>query len=107
MRAWERRRAGAAMGRPGDRCRAENRRRRISRGRRRRRSCDVDYKLIAGMSSLIIFFATGIYSGYAPIAPGTAGYLVCLPVALCTARPPLVHSVALGLLGVRLLFSRR
>jgi len=28
------------------------------------------------MRALIIFFATGIYSGYAPIAPGTAGSVV-------------------------------
>src|SRR5258707_5382959 len=94
MRACERRRAGAAMGRPGDRCRAENRRRRISRGRRRRRSCDVDYKLIAGMRSLIIFFATGIYSGYAPIAPGTAGSGVGLAVIWLAFRPLLIHSPA-------------
>ncbi len=40
------------------------------------------------MENLILLFATGIYSGYAPIAPGTAGsvvglilgYLVCAPI---------------------------
>lgn len=40
------------------------------------------------MENLIILFATGIYSGYAPFAPGTAGsavgvilgYLVCAPI---------------------------
>jgi phosphatidylglycerophosphatase A len=30
------------------------------------------------MRALIIFFATGIYSGYAPVAPGTAGSVVGL-----------------------------
>ena len=28
------------------------------------------------MRPLIIFFATGVYSGYAPVAPGTAGSVV-------------------------------
>lgn len=40
------------------------------------------------MNSLIILLATGIYSGYAPVAPGTAGsvvgvifgYFVCAPL---------------------------
>ena len=39
------------------------------------------------MRSLIIFFATGIYSGYAPIAPGTAGSVVGLAVVWLAFGP--------------------
>ncbi|MEW6299335.1 MAG: phosphatidylglycerophosphatase A [Thermodesulfobacteriota bacterium] len=38
------------------------------------------------MRSVILFFATGAYSGYAPVAPGTAGSLAALPLALLFAQ---------------------
>jgi phosphatidylglycerophosphatase A len=39
------------------------------------------------MRALIIFFATGIYTGYAPIAPGTAGSVVGLVLAWAVFGP--------------------
>lgn len=37
------------------------------------------------LRSLILFLATGAYSGYAPIAPGTAGSLVAIPLIFLSA----------------------
>jgi len=49
------------------------------------------------MRALIIFFATGFYSGYAPIAPGTAGSVVGLAVVWIVSGPLWEHSPALCL----------
>lgn len=38
------------------------------------------------MRAVILFLATGAYSGYAPLAPGTAGSLVALPLAFLFAH---------------------
>lgn len=38
------------------------------------------------MRSLILFLATGAYSGYAPVASGTVGSLVALPLLLLFAQ---------------------
>jgi phosphatidylglycerophosphatase A len=48
------------------------------------------------MRSLIIFFATGIYSGYSPIAPGTAGSVVGLAVVWLGFGPLWRHSPAIA-----------
>src|ERR1017187_8118332 len=50
------------------------------------------------MRSLIIFFATGIYSGYSPIAPGTAGSVGGLAVVWLGFGPLWRHSPALCLI---------
>jgi len=38
------------------------------------------------MRTLILFFATGAYSGYAPVASGTVGSLVALPLIFLSAQ---------------------
>src|SRR5262249_39835342 len=38
------------------------------------------------MRTLILFLATGAYSGYAPVASGTIGSLVALPLIFLSAR---------------------
>ena len=38
------------------------------------------------MRTLILFLATGAYSGYAPIASGTVGSLVALPLVFLSAQ---------------------
>ena len=57
------------------------------------------------MRSLIIFFATGIYSGYAPIAPGTAGSVVGLAVVWLAFGPLWNYSPALCLLVFTIAFA--
>jgi phosphatidylglycerophosphatase A len=54
------------------------------------------------MTRLAVFVATGAYSGYFPIAPGTAGSLVGLVlfVALRAAGGPVVEATGLGILCV-------
>lgn len=55
------------------------------------------------MENLIILLATGIYSGYAPVAPGTAGsvvgvilgYLVCAPI---WRRSPLGFAIGFAII---------
>ncbi len=37
---------------------------------------------------LVIFFSTGFYSGYCPVAPGTAGTVVAVPLYLAMSRLP-------------------
>ena len=53
------------------------------------------------MRAFILFLATGAYSGYAPVASGTVGSLVALPLLLLSAQllhvSPVVHVVALVL----------
>jgi phosphatidylglycerophosphatase A len=38
------------------------------------------------MRSFILFLATGAYSGYAPVAPGTVGSLVAIPLVYGSAQ---------------------
>jgi phosphatidylglycerophosphatase A len=38
------------------------------------------------MRSLILFLATGAYSGYAPVASGTVGSLVAIPLVFLSAQ---------------------
>lgn len=37
---------------------------------------------------MVIFFSTGAYSGFSPIAPGTAGSLVAIPLYLALSKLP-------------------
>jgi phosphatidylglycerophosphatase A len=57
------------------------------------------------MRRLIIFFATGIYSGYAPIAPGTAGSVVGLLLIWFGFGPLWEHSHALCLIVFAIAFA--
>lgn len=38
------------------------------------------------MRTLILFLATGAYSGYAPVAPGTVGTLVAIPLIFLSVQ---------------------
>ncbi len=49
------------------------------------------------MRALIIFFATGAYSGFSPVAPGTAGSVVGLAVVWFAFGPLWNHSALLAL----------
>ncbi|MSQ47383.1 MAG: phosphatidylglycerophosphatase A [Deltaproteobacteria bacterium] len=51
------------------------------------------------MRTLIIFVATGAYSGYAPFASGTVGTLVAIPLILLSAQL-FSFSVALHLIAI-------
>ena len=53
------------------------------------------------MRTLILFLATGAYSGYAPVASGTVGSLVALPFIFFSAR--LFHVSAVLQLGILVL----
>ncbi len=57
------------------------------------------------MRALIIFFATGIYSGYSPIAPGTAGSVVGMAVVWLVFGPLWGHSHALCLTVFAIAFA--
>ena len=57
------------------------------------------------MRALIIFFATGIYSGYSPIAPGTAGSVVGLVVVWFGFGPLWMRSPALCILVFAVAFA--
>ncbi|SRR5579885_619880 len=54
------------------------------------------------MRTLIIFFATGAYSGYSPFAPGTAGSVVGLVLVWFVSGPLWTYSpaVTLGLFAI-------
>ncbi len=45
----------------------------------------------ACLNRLILFFASGCYSGYAPIASGTVGTLVGIPVFILLSQLPLLQ----------------
>jgi phosphatidylglycerophosphatase A len=51
------------------------------------------------MRTLILFLATGAYSGYAPVASGTVGTLVAIPLILLSAQL-FSFSVALHLVTI-------
>ena len=55
------------------------------------------------MGQIIIFLATGGWSGYAPVAPGTAGSVVGLILA-CLVAPSARRSPAVFLMGFALVF---
>ena len=57
------------------------------------------------MRALIIFFATGAYSGYFPIAPGTAGSVVGLLVVWFVSAPLWNWSPLLCLLIFAVVFA--
>ncbi|MFC2172847.1 phosphatidylglycerophosphatase A, partial [Acidobacteriota bacterium] len=53
------------------------------------------------LDRISLLFATGFFSGYFPVAPGTFATLVCIPIVLLLkmAASPLVYPAAtLGLL---------
>jgi phosphatidylglycerophosphatase A len=51
------------------------------------------------MRTLILFLATGAYSGYAPVAPGTVGTLVAIPL-ICLSVQLFSFSVVLHLVVI-------
>lgn len=57
------------------------------------------------MRALVIFFATGIYSGYSPVAPGTAGSVVGLALIWLVWGPLWMHSPALCLAAFAVAFA--
>ncbi len=57
------------------------------------------------MRSLILFFATGIYSGYSPIVPGTAGSVVGLAVVWLAFGPLWQYSHPLCLIVFGIAFA--
>ena len=57
------------------------------------------------MRSFIIFVATGAYSGYSPVAPGTAGSVVGLVVIWLLFGPLWMHSPALCLTVFAIAFA--
>ena len=57
------------------------------------------------MRSLILFFATGFGSGYAPVAPGTAGSVVGMVVVWFVFGPLWMRSPALCLLIFAIAFA--
>jgi phosphatidylglycerophosphatase A len=57
------------------------------------------------MRALIIFIATGAYSGFSPVAPGTAGSLVGLLVVWLALGPLWSHSPSLALLAFAAAFA--
>lgn len=56
------------------------------------------------MRQLVIFFATGAYSGYAPVAPGTAGSIVGLIAGCLVFAPIWRHSPAAFLMVFLIVF---
>ena len=50
---------------------------------------------------LVVFFSTGLYSGYIPLAPGTAGTFVAIPLYLVLSRLP---ALSYGITVVAFLF---
>jgi phosphatidylglycerophosphatase A len=57
------------------------------------------------MRAIIIFFATGAYSGYSPVAPGTAGSVVGIAVLLAGFAPLWRHSPALAVVVFAIAFA--
>lgn len=43
----------------------------------------------------IIFFATGFYTGYAPIAPGTIGTLLGIPIGFFLSKSSIINQLLL------------
>jgi phosphatidylglycerophosphatase A len=57
------------------------------------------------MRSIIVFLATGAYSGYSPVAPGTAGSVVGLAVIWLVFGPLWVYSPAVALIVFAIAFA--
>jgi phosphatidylglycerophosphatase A len=57
------------------------------------------------MRAIVIFFATGAYSGYFPVAPGTAGSVVGIVVLMAGFAPLWRESPALALAAFALIFA--
>src|ERR1700674_1153967 len=57
------------------------------------------------MRSIIIFLATGAYTGYFPVAPGTAGSIPGLILAWLIFAPMWRHSIVLFIAVFALLFA--
>jgi phosphatidylglycerophosphatase A len=57
------------------------------------------------MRALIVFIATGIYSGYSPIAPGTAGSVVGLVLVWFVTGPMWASSPLLTVIAFALAFA--
>jgi phosphatidylglycerophosphatase A len=57
------------------------------------------------MRALIIFLATGAYSGYSPVAPGTAGSIVGLIVLWLAFAPLWNHSQPMALVAFAAAFA--
>ncbi len=55
------------------------------------------------MRSIVLFLATGAYTGYAPVAPGTFGSLLAIPLALFSYRLSLLSPYLSALLVVLLI----
>ena len=56
------------------------------------------------MPRVVLFLATGAYAGYAPVAPGTVGSLLAIPMALFSYRVSL-FSPSLSALLIALLIA--
>ena len=52
------------------------------------------------MDRLVIFLASGAYVGYLPVAPGTFGSLLALPILAALARTPLPAAGVMALIAV-------
>jgi phosphatidylglycerophosphatase A len=57
------------------------------------------------MRALIVFFATGVYSGYSPIVPGTAGSVVGLAVVWFGSGPLWDRSPPIAIAVFAVLFA--
>jgi phosphatidylglycerophosphatase A len=57
------------------------------------------------MRALIVFIATGVYSGYSPVAPGTAGSVVGLVLVWFVTGPMWAHSPLLTLIVFTIAFA--
>jgi len=54
---------------------------------------------------IVIFLASGAYVGYIPVAPGTFGSLLALPLLLALARSGWSPAVIVALMGVAALLA--
>lgn len=57
------------------------------------------------MDRIVIFLASGAYVGYIPVAPGTFGSLLALPLLLALARSGWSPAVIVALMGVAALLA--
>lgn len=57
------------------------------------------------MDRIVIFLASGVYVGYIPVAPGTFGSVLALPLLLALARSGWSPAVIVALMGVAALLA--
>jgi phosphatidylglycerophosphatase A len=76
------------------------------KGDSRNRTCGVQGSPI--VRHLVVFFSTGFYSGFSPVAPGTAGTIVAVPLYLVLSRLPVFSYgiTVVAFLMMSLWFSR-